>query len=241
MSDLRVGAAFRAVRLRRNWRQQDVADRAGVSRGLVSLIERGHVGSISVDALRQVGSVLEVRIDVNARWRGADLDRLLNAGHSNLAARVIEWLVTAGWEVAPEVSFSIYGERGVIDLLAWHAATRTLLVVELKTLIVDLHELIAVTDRKTRLAKQIGNDRGWLAARVATLVVVSDTTTNRRRSASHRQLLRSAYPSDGRRLRGWLRNPAAPFAALAFCPDANRRSSRPGFAGQQRVRTRRQA
>lgn len=33
----------------------------------------------------------------------------------------------------PEVSFSIYGQRGVIDILAWHAATRSLLVIELKT------------------------------------------------------------------------------------------------------------
>jgi transcriptional regulator with XRE-family HTH domain len=238
MSDLRVGAAFRAVRLRRNWRQQDVASRAAVSRGLVSLIERGHVGSVSVETQRRVGSVLEIRIDVNARWRGADLDRLLNAGHSNLAATVIEWLVAAGWDVAPEVSFSIYGERGVIDLLAWHASTRTLLVIELKTLIVDLHELIGVTDRKTRLARQIANDRGWPAVRVATLVVVSDTTTNRRRVAAHRQLLRSAYPSDGRALRGWLRDPTRAFAGLAFCSDANRSSTKPRLAGRQRVRTR---
>jgi transcriptional regulator with XRE-family HTH domain len=44
MDDIRVGAAFRAVRIRRGWRQQDVADRAGVSRALISLIERGKSG-----------------------------------------------------------------------------------------------------------------------------------------------------------------------------------------------------
>ena len=35
--------------------------------------------------------------------------------------------------LVPEVSFSIYGERGVIDMLLWHPARRALLVVELKT------------------------------------------------------------------------------------------------------------
>ena len=54
------------------------------------------------------------------------------------------------WIARPEVSFSIYGERGVIDLLAWHAATRSLLVVELKTELIDLQDLVSVLDRKRR-------------------------------------------------------------------------------------------
>ncbi len=29
------------------------------------------------------------------------------------------WLESAAWVVAPEVSFSIYGERGIIDIVAW--------------------------------------------------------------------------------------------------------------------------
>lgn len=37
----------------------------------------------------------------------------------------------AGWELVPEVSFSIYGERGVIDVLLWHPVARVLVVVEL--------------------------------------------------------------------------------------------------------------
>ena len=44
--------------------------------------------------------------------------------------------------LAPEVSFSIYGERGVIDILAWHPGRRALLIIELKTDIVDVNELV---------------------------------------------------------------------------------------------------
>ena len=130
-SDQRVGAAFRAVRIRLGWRQRDVADAAGVSAALVSLVERGHIGSTSVDAIRRVSAALDIRVDVIARWRGAELDRLINWRHAAMTDLVARWLTSLGWEVAPEVSFSYYGERGSSDLLCWHAASRTLLVVEI--------------------------------------------------------------------------------------------------------------
>jgi Holliday junction resolvase-like predicted endonuclease len=79
-------------------------------------------------------------VDVTPRWRGGELDRLLNARHAQLSGNVLRWLERSGWQVAPEVSFSIYGERGFIDLFAWHAPTRTLLVIEIKTEIVEIHE-----------------------------------------------------------------------------------------------------
>ena len=41
MDALRLGLQLRALRIRRRWRQLDVALRAGVSRGTISNIERG--------------------------------------------------------------------------------------------------------------------------------------------------------------------------------------------------------
>ena len=236
MTDQRVGAAFRAVRLRRGWRQRDVAARAGVSPALVSLIERGHIATLSVETLRRIGSELEVRIDLVARWRGGELDRLVNSGHSALAEAITKWLRSEGWTVAPEVSFAIYRESGIIDLLAWHAATRTLLVLELKTLIVDVNDLVGVTDRKTRLAMRIGDDRGWSAATVATLVVVADSGTNRRRVSAHSAVLKSAYPVDGRSVRAWVRRPAGPMSGLMFYANATPGSVISKVSGRQRVR-----
>jgi hypothetical protein len=43
---------------------------------------------------------------------------MLDAAHGRLGESVTRWLVAAGWEVRPEVSFSRWGERGAIDLLA---------------------------------------------------------------------------------------------------------------------------
>ena len=238
MSDQRVGAAFRAVRVRKRWRQEDVARAAGVSKSLVSAIERGHIAKITIDSLRTIAAVLDVRVDVLARWRGGELDRLLNARHSALAESVTRALsVIPGWTVAPEVSFAFYGERGWIDLLAWHAPTRTLVVIEIKTAIVDLQDLLGVLDRKTRLAARIARERGWFPEVVATWLVVAEGTTNRRHVADHSAIIRSALPAGTREMRRWLQKPSGRIAGLSFLPYSSRGSAKRQLGGLQRVRT----
>src|SRR5206468_12060804 len=127
--------------------------------------ERGHFDRLSVSASRQVGAALDVRTDLQARWRGGDLDRLLNARHSALHESVARWFRDAmpAWTIEPEVSYSIYGERGVIDVLARHAATGHVVVIELKTEIVDVNDLVGRVDQKRRLAIEIAHKRGHVA------------------------------------------------------------------------------
>ena len=216
MDDLRVGAALRAVRVRHRWRQSDVAARVGVSRGFVSLVERGHLDKASLATLRRLGKALDIRIDLYARWRGGALDHMLGLRHSLLAESVVAFLSNLhGWLVIPEVSFSFYGERGVIDLLAFHVPTGSLLVIELKTLLVDVNELVGTLDRKARLARRIASERGWEATSVSRWVIVMRTKTNSRRMSAHRSVLRAAYPDDGRTMRSWLRAPAGRVSALS--------------------------
>src|SRR5262245_434557 len=127
MDDLRVGPALRTIRIRRGLRQIDVAKLAGVSPSTVSRIERGQFGSLSLDVVRAVAKVLEVRIDLVARWKAGDLDRLLNARHSNLHELVARMFTDLpDWVTRPEVSFQIYADRGVIDIFAWHPRRRML-------------------------------------------------------------------------------------------------------------------
>jgi transcriptional regulator with XRE-family HTH domain len=233
MDDIRVGAAVRAVRVRKRWRQEDIAARAGVSRAFVSLVERGHLDRVSLATTRRIAACLDIRLDVVARWRGGELDRLLNARHSALHEAVAAHISgLAGWRLAPEVSFSIYGERGVIDILAFHEPTRSLLVVELKTAIIDVNELVGNMDRKRRLATRIAADRGWHALSVSCWVIVAAGRTNRRRIDAHRTVLRAAFPESGRTMRRWLRAPTACVAALSMWPGVSPRSARPsGGAG----------
>ncbi|HEU4671266.1 MAG TPA: helix-turn-helix domain-containing protein, partial [Candidatus Limnocylindrales bacterium] len=199
----------RAVRIRKRLTQAQVGAAAGVSRGTVSRVERGLLDDVTLGAFGAICRALEIRLDLVLRWRGAELDRLLNADHAALLEAVSRRFARlVGWVTVPEVTFSIYGKRGSIDVLAWHQATRTLLVIELKTAVVDIRDLLATLDRKRRLAWRIARDRGWDPVSVSVWAAVSDTATNRRRVGAHETALRSVLPTRGVTVGRWLRRPS---------------------------------
>ncbi len=207
----------------------------------ISRLERGHLESFKVETIRAVAKALDIRMDLAPRWRAGDLDRLLNARHSRLhelVARTFRELPE--WIAEPEVSFAIYTERGVIDILAWHAGRRMLLVIELKTDIADVNELVGTIDKKGRLAAQIAAARGWdvKGASVSIWLIVADGHTNRRRVQAHGSMLRAAFPSDGRSMAGWLQNPAKPIRALSFWPNVRGQNASGGPTPIRRVSTR---
>jgi transcriptional regulator with XRE-family HTH domain len=234
---MRLGAIFRAVRVRHRSRQSDVALRAGVSRTSVGRVERGLGATLTLRTLETIAAVLEIKLDIDARWRGGDLRRLLNAGHSAMHERMARRLQPlSNWLVKAEVSFSIYGERGVIDILAFHPGTGAVLVIELKTALVDVQELLGTVDRYQRLAARIALERGWRPKSVSCWVVLRDTMTNRRRVAAHATVLRAAFPSGGREIAAWLREPRSTIQALSFTSDARLRTHSDSIPGTKRVR-----
>ncbi len=238
MDDQRVGSALREIRIRRGLRQADLARAAGVSAPTISRLERGHVATFTVETIRAVAKALDVRMDLSPRWRGGDLDRLLNARHSALHERVARYFrELPEWVAEPEVSFAIYRESGVIDILAWHPGRRMLLVIELKTDIADVNELVGTVDKKSRLAIQVAAGRGWdvKGASVSIWLIVADGHTNRRRVQAHGSMLRAVFPSDGRSMAGWLRNPATPIRALSFWPNVRGRNASGGATPIRRV------
>lgn len=237
MSDQRLGAAFRALRVRRGLRQADVAALARASRSTVSRIERGHLDAVSLDRVRAVGAVLDLRVDLVGRWRGGELDRLLNARHSALhEAAAGLFAKYPEWVLAPEASFSIYGERGVIDLLGWHPPSRSLLVVELKSELVDVQELVGTLDRKRRLAPRIAAERDWSSSQVSAWVIVGESRTNRRHVAQHAMLLRTAFPANGHALGAWLRTPGTAISGLSMLTYGHQENLRRGLGTPHRVR-----
>jgi transcriptional regulator with XRE-family HTH domain len=241
MDDLRFGSTIRLVRIRKRLTQEELSKLAGVSRGTVSRIERGHLDQVSMASIRAVAKALDVRVDLVPRWRGGDLDRLLNSRHSALHEQVARsFAELPEWVTAPEASFAIYAERGVIDILAWHARRQMLLVIELKTDIVDVNELLGTLDRKRRLAWQVARERGWDVrerANSSAWVIVAESRTNRRRVQAHGAMLRAALPLDGRSIAGWLQDPSRPVGALSFWPDARPMSVSGGRAPIRRVRS----
>jgi len=237
MSDLRLGRIARALRHRLAWRQSDVAARAGVSQDLVSRIERGQVDTIPVRKIRGVVAAVGGELELHVRWRGGQLDRLLDEGHAALVGMTANLLVRAGWQVEVEVSFAVFGERGSIDLLAWHPATGILLVVEVKTEIASVEETLRRHDVKVRLAGQVARERSGRVARSSTrLLVVADTSTSRRRIARHEAIFARPYPARGETLRRWLRDPGPLAGGLIFLSPAHGVRGMRSPAAQRRIR-----
>lgn len=191
--------------------------RADVSQGVVSLIERGRIDLVSLDKVRRVARELDADLVMQLRWRGGDLDRLLDEGHAALAGRIVELLQELAWQVRTEVSYSEYGERGSIDILAWHTPTRALLVIEIKTELVSIEETLRKHDEKTRLSLKVAREQfGWHALTTSRVLVLPDLRTPRRRVERHAPVLSAAYPARGTALRSWLRNPNAAISGLLF-------------------------
>ena len=124
----------------------------------------------------------------------------------------------------------------MIDILAWHAETRSLLIIELKTALGDPQQLVAVMDRRVRLGTRIAAERGWQPLSVSTWVVFAESPTNRRHVATYTVLLRGRFPTDGRTIRAWLSRPDGAIHALSFFSDVRRGNRARPIVTTRRVR-----
>ncbi len=249
MHDPRLGASFRALRRRRGWRQRDVARLIGGSQQFISKVECGHIGDVTVNALSAMAMALDARVVMDLRWRGAGLDRLLDERHAALLGATVALLQRRGWSTEVEATYSHFGERGSVDILGWHSATRTLLVVEVKSELVSIEATLRKLDEKTRLAPGLARERfGWQATSVGRLLVLPSTSTERRRVARHAAVLDDTFPLRYDALRSWLAHPTGVDAAaspsgrpagILFVADTTAGGPLDRRATPERVRTRR--
>ena len=223
MDDLRIGRIGRALRHRLGLRQRDLGNRVRLSQGEISLFERGRIEAMPIRTVRRILRGLDAELVLVVRWRGGDLDRLLDAGHARLGDDLTRLLAAEDWEVVPEVSYSVFGERGSIDLIAWHAESASLLVVEIKTEITTVEGTLRKHDEKVRLAPGLAEERfGWDAVVTARLLVLPEHRTIRRQIEDKAALFSRVYPSRNVAVRRWLRSPGGPLSGILFLPDTSR-------------------
>jgi transcriptional regulator with XRE-family HTH domain len=231
VDDVRIGRICRALRLRQRATQEALGGRAGLSQQAVSLVERGHGSRLSGATIRRLFAALDARWEPTVSWRGGDLDRLLDARHAGLVGATVGILSRLGWRVEVEVTYSSYGERGSIDVLAWWPEGRIVLVIEVKSELVSTEATIRKLDEKVRLttdsiAKARFAQRPLVVARA---LVLPDSTTERRRVTRADAVLSTAFPVRGTQARQWLRRPTGGIRALLFLADTN-----PGGKGRRR-------
>lgn len=245
MDRFRFGRSVRALRHRRGWRQSDLASRVGVSRTLIGRIERGELTNIPFGRLLATAESLDGRLDLDFRWRGEGLDRLVDERHTAIVDQVVALYRASRWDVSVEATFSIFGERGSIDVFAWHPVARVVAVNEIKGSVGEAGGTVIGVDRKARLAPDIARRRGWACRGVARFLVVAEGSTSRDRIAKHADTFRTAFPAGGRECLAWIRDPTGPppSGILFLAPRNARRASTPtsrtgrNAAASQRPRT----
>jgi DNA-binding XRE family transcriptional regulator len=232
--DNRAGMMLRVVRRRCRLTQAELAARAGVSQQTVSVLERGHFDGATLRLIKQVVAPLGVTVGLVLGWKGPELDRLVDARHARLVQAVVSRL-GSDWRPVVEYSFNHYGDRGSVDVMAWHAGARALLLVEVKSELVGLEALMRSMDVKVRVVPgAIARERGWHANSVGSVLVLPDEATARRAVDRMAPVFGVALPARTVAVRRWLREPSGPVRGIWFLADTpNRRAVRnPGGVGR---------
>jgi transcriptional regulator with XRE-family HTH domain len=238
MDDLTVGRVLRALRRRRGLRQRDVAEAAGRSQTQVWRAESGRIDGRTVGTIRRLFRAVDAAVKIAPSWRGAELQRLLDADHARLTGLMADRLERELWQPHLEVTYSEYGERGSIDILGLRPELRVALVTEIKSDVPSVEATGRKLDEKARLVPSIVERRfGWRPATVGRLLVLPDTGRLRRLVAAT-PALRRLFPDPPGVTRRWLRAPSGPLAGILFLPETRSVSAR---AAARRVRRPRRA
>lgn len=204
-------------RRRLGWTQRELAHRSGLSQSTVSRLENQLLDKTAVRAalrlLEAMGGGARIGIATPVILQGS---RQRDAAHATCVAYVHRRLVRAGWKVCQEVEIILGRTHGWIDLLAFHPATSTLLVIEVKTELHDLGRLQRSLSWYTREAPRAALRLGWRPRRVVGCVLLLATDGNERRLQANRAGLEQAFPCRYE-------------ALMALIYDPNSRSGTPGL------------
>lgn len=218
--DERLAALLKAIRRRSGRTQMQLAAAAGVTRRDIIHIEAARVGSGELERVRRSFAGLDARLKSVVLWNGAATDRLLDERHAAIVERVAALLTSRGWRAAVEVTFSEWGERGSIDVLAGHPPARAVVVIEVKASLGSLEEMNRTLDAKVRLAPKLARDRfGWAPSSASRLLVMPRDSSLRQFVEGHGATMASLYPLRGRQVRAWLRQPGSAMGGIWLVPE----------------------
>jgi transcriptional regulator with XRE-family HTH domain len=215
-----VGRSLRAIRFHLRLTQAEVAARAGISQSVYSRAESGRLEGMTVGALDRIAAELGANLVVGLRYGGGLADRLVDSAHATLVEFVVGFLRDRSWQVELEFSFNVFGERGSVDILGWHAPTRTRLIIEVKSRFTDLQAMLLSLSRKLRLVPAVARDEvGWDATSVGRVIVAYGTAENRSVLDGHRAIFDASFPARAREVRRWLAEPSGPIAGVWLVSD----------------------
>jgi transcriptional regulator with XRE-family HTH domain len=174
------------------WSRDELAARASVSSGMVSLIEAGGV-NFSCDLAGRLLSTLGVTVDLRYQVPHTET-RQRDVAHIACVAYVRRRLEREGWLVLREVEIVHGRSHGWIDVLAYDPVTRVLLVIEVKTEIHDVGRIERTLAWYGREAWAVAKGLGWQPSVVRTWLLIMATEANDARIKANRDAVAQSFP-----------------------------------------------
>ena len=218
-----IGRTIRSVRASIGWSQRHLAARSGVAQPTISQIERGLLPSLTLEAMDRLCVALGVRYSVS--W---DLPRVVlrptDHVHARCSAYVARRLEANGWLVEREVDIEGGRARGSIDVFAFNPRSRALLVLEIKTEIVDVGAIERQLNWYLGEAGRAATERGWRSSRPSSGLILLMSRANDDILVSLADVFRAGFPGRARDLRSIVAGdvPAIPRAVAMIDPRSRR-------------------
>ena len=161
-----LGIQIRTARLAKAWTVTELANRAGVSRSLVYMIEAGEPAS--TEAAARLATALGLRLEfavTDPRRRGPGRPMGADVVHSAMGEAEAAHLRPFGFGVGIDEPYQHFQFAGRADVIAWDAPRRALLHLENRTRFPDLQETAGLYNAKraylgTAIATRLGV-RSW--------------------------------------------------------------------------------
>jgi transcriptional regulator with XRE-family HTH domain len=224
-----VGATVVDVRIARGWTQRRLARAAGCSQTAIARIERRAVPDLSFRTAGRVLRALGIDVDLRLAPPRIVSRSVRDRAHARCVASVARRLARAGLDVATEVEVGSGRWLGFIDILALHPTRRWLLVLEVKTELLDIggvdRQLASYVDAAWAAARTLG----WRPRAATGILVMLATEETERRLQEHRAYVERAFRVRARTLRSLVSDsagelPARGLRGLAlFDPRSRRR------------------
>jgi transcriptional regulator with XRE-family HTH domain len=195
-----LGRTVRDVRVSLRWSQSELAQRSGVSHSRISRIERGIISNLRIAVIDRLFVTLGVRY-----WVGTETPNVVRPPadqvHARCSAYSARRLVGHGLQVEREVEVGGDRSRGWIDVLAFDARSRALLVIEIKTEIHDIGAIERSINWYRRESLHVARRFGWRPAHVHSALLVLQSRVNDDRIGSTPEVFTTAFPGRAPELR----------------------------------------
>lgn len=187
-------AVAKATRISCGWTQRELSRRAGVPQSLISELERGIARDIRLSDLERIAVALGIRYRYAFEPPTIHPRQQRDFVHARCSSHLDRRLRGARCLVAREVEIGSDRSRGWIDILAFQPATRTALVIEIKTELHDIGAIERSTNWYGREAWAAARRAGWPPRRVIVALIVLQSEANDRAISANRDLLRTRWP-----------------------------------------------